>query len=860
MSLSAQTLKGHIVNSKGEPVQNATIYIREVSLGIVADEQGDFLSPLKKGNYTAEVSALGFEKKIIPFEVLANGATLRIELKEKSYALQEVTVRPGDEDPAYAIMRKAIAKAPFFQYQVKSYLADIYLKGTFKIEKFPALLSISLNRKKIKNVVNRLFLIESQNEVRFTAPNHYDQKVIAMSSTMPIKLDDNMAMGLITSSIYSPDVNGFVSPLAPNAFTYYKFVWGGIVTEGNHVVNKIRIIPKKKDGRLMRGWIYIVDNVWNVQHISFTISQAGVTLDSNISCHEVRPEVFLPTAYDFKMNVGTMGVKAGGKYYSAVQYKKVEVNTSTLYAQKKSTVKEPTKNNAAAPNKKQLKKQQQLEQLMQKENLSNRDAYKMARLMSEAQKTKTPKSKSLEIQSDDSLVHVTHDSLAFKRDSSYWTEIRQMPLRPEEQLSYHIYDSLKVTKDSLLFEDSGQNTVTVSLGAKDSSAVGKVFNSALGGRTFHIGKDVYLGFDGLRSVAREYNFVDGFWLGQRFTFGVDFSKSKSLVLHPSVYYTTARETVNWMLEGKYKYAPMKSGEISFSGGNTTADFSGLQGDNRLINSVASLLFADNRVKLYQKKFFDISNKVDLANAFRMKTQLTYEKRNALENNTSHSLFGGSPKSNLPHGQLVPMLDNTALTASIGFAYTPRYYYRLASGRKYYDHSDFPTFSISYSKGFPVGNGNQVQFDKVEASINQSIKVDLFNTIDYNVNGGLFPTSKKMYLPDYKHFITNEIPVTSHSFNTNYSLLDNYRYATNDKWLQMHLNLTSDFLLLKRLPFLQGYLFDEALHLRSLWIPQHNYSEGGYSIGLGGLGRVGVFVGFDDWKYDAVGVSVSISLF
>ncbi len=92
ITLQAHTLKGVITDAAGHPIPFATAYIRETASGIVANEQGEFLSHLKKGNYKGEFSALGYEKTILPFTISDKETTLRITLHEKMYSLKEVII------------------------------------------------------------------------------------------------------------------------------------------------------------------------------------------------------------------------------------------------------------------------------------------------------------------------------------------------------------------------------------------------------------------------------------------------------------------------------------------------------------------------------------------------------------------------------------------------------------------------------------------------------------------------------------------------------------------------------------------------------------------------------------------------
>lgn len=848
ISLQAQTLKGVITDTEGKPVSFATVYIREITSGIVTDEQGTFLSHLKKGNYTGEFAALGYEKKVLPFTITDKETTLHVTLEEKAYSLREVIVNADDEDPAYAIMRKAIAHAPFYRYQVKTYLADIYIKGTLKTGKLPSFGSVIIGDKesKVKAFSNKLFLVESQNEVKFTAPNTYDQKVVALSTTIPGELNGDEAINVITNNVYDPELFGIVSPLSSGAFSYYKFVLEGISTEGHHVINKIKVIPKKKNMQLMSGWLYILDRTWNIQHLDITFNQMGLIFHNNVSFHEVKPDVWLPTGYDLNVKFNMLGIKFTGRYYSSVKYKEIEVNE--MQVSSTPSLAEPVIKEKLL-SKKEQKALKQLEELAAKDKLTTRDAYKMAQLMEEKNETPEIKEekKSLEIRSSDSTVHITRDSLALLRDSTYWNKIRTQPLRVDEILSYKQKDSLKdiwgSKKDTLNRRTSKKWIASLLLGKKIKP-----------------NKQATFTYGGLLKAFPEYNFTDGLWLGQQFSADIDFPQKKSLTFKPAVYYTTARKEIIWQTDAIFRYDPFRHGELVLSAGDISEDYAGKEGTNRLVNAFASLLFAENTAKFYRKKYAGISHRIDIANGLRLTASLEYEKRYALRDNTSYSVFGRSPHSNLPHGYTsAPMPDHTAYITDLKIEYTPRYHYRIRKGEKFYEHSRYPTFTLRYRQGLPLGKAPNTSFKMISAGLKQTVRLNLFNDLSYGIDAGFFPERKRLYLPDFKHFGTGESYVTDHSLETCFCLLDNYRHATNDRWLQIHATLFSEYLFLKHLIFMQNYLFDEALHIRTLWLPGTNYTEAGYSIGLSQAARIGVFTGFRDGRYDAVGFSVSLPL-
>ena len=127
ISLWAQTFKGRVVDLAGNPIPYAALYLKELKTGFTTDDNGCFQTSLPAGQYTCEVSSL--EKNIV--------------LSEQIYSLREVNVVKDAEDPAYSVMRKAIANAPYYRTQVKGFRAGTYLKGTGKMKTIPAILKLS---------------------------------------------------------------------------------------------------------------------------------------------------------------------------------------------------------------------------------------------------------------------------------------------------------------------------------------------------------------------------------------------------------------------------------------------------------------------------------------------------------------------------------------------------------------------------------------------------------------------------------------------------------------------------------------------------------------------------------------------
>ena len=857
----AQVFKGVVSNVNGDPVPYASLYLHELQSGFITDDDGCFQTTLKSGNYTCEVSSLGFTKQRIRIEVLPEGLTQQIVLAEQTYRLDEVSVTNQGEDPAYGIMRQAIAHAPYHRTEVKAYTASTYLKGTGSVNEIPAIFQLSKEvRKKSKEMLGKLFVMEDQRDVSFRAPATWSSRVKAYSSSFPEEID--VSIDLATINFYAPTLFDKVSPLSVGAFSYYRFRLAGCYVEEGRIVNKIQLLPKKNNPKLLSGYLYVIEDLWSVSAAELSTDANGLRMAMQVTCQEVKPSVYLPISISVKCNINMMGIEGVTSYLSAIHYKTVEV----VAHHGNGFVGQPQANRVVtksiqAPSKRQQKLAKQIEKLSTKEELTIRDAYQLSKLVSRAMEEKdTLRSKhKFERVAVATNSSVKVDSLANKKDSLYWATVRSVPLRMEELESYRRKELQTHSKDSLRKLRKSPTTGSSIEIASDNSPL----STLLFGRTFRTeNKKAWVRLHNLSSYMPDYNFVDGLWLGAKLSAGVKLSDSSSLRFTPSVYYTTARQSVVGSGELTFDYLPRRMGQFRLEGGLLSADYNGESGESRFINGVASLLFARNDLKLYEKRFLTVSNQVELTNGLLFAAQLSWQQRQMLNNHVSQSLFGKQAETNNPcNDAFEPMATNELLKASFALRYTPAHYYRMVRGKKVYEEPRFPTFTLNYERAFPlIGAVSSPSYHRMELSASQQVEFGLFNTLIWSVNGGSFWGKNQMQFPDYKQFAATTFPVTERQFDDGFFLLNSYAYATTNSWAQAALTWRTPYLLLKQLPFLKKRAFDEALHIRTLLLHgEAPYTEVGYSVGLSHYARIAVFAGFERVNFRSVGVSLSLPL-
>ena len=235
-------------------------------------------------------------------------------------------------------MRKAIGLAPYYLNNISHYKADVYLKGNLVINKIPRLIKKSMETggeegirliwRAIQTIKEGdVYLMESYNEIEFTAPDKYIQKVISFNSTFPEEGNEISPMEYISASFYQPVIADMaISPLSPNAFSHYNFKYLGASPQGNFTINKIQVIPKRKSQQLLEGTIYIIDDLWCLQSVDLTNENLAGKIRVQQLYIPVQDEIWMPVSHKFEINIGIMGFKADAGYAVSVKYDDVKPN------------------------------------------------------------------------------------------------------------------------------------------------------------------------------------------------------------------------------------------------------------------------------------------------------------------------------------------------------------------------------------------------------------------------------------------------------------------------------------------------------------------------------------------------------
>ncbi|OFX85908.1 MAG: hypothetical protein A2W99_17150 [Bacteroidetes bacterium GWF2_33_16] len=842
--LSAQCIEGKVIDSNSNPIPYATIYCEETSKGTTSNIEGFFKLDLPKGEHVIIIRYLGYKTKELTIICSEEKQIVNIQLQEQAYKIPEVRILASGEDPAYSIMRKAIAMSYYYLNQVEEYNCRIYLKGSGKALEIPRILKKTLKKEGLEE--GKPIVIENITDLHFKLPDIVEENTISMRSTM--EGNDVSPMGYITLSLYN-DIDGVITPLSRDAFAYYKFQLDASFYDQDYLVHKIKIIPRREGYDLYSGYIYIVEGFWHLHSAELKLEQKMFSIKINQVYTPVGDDIWMPVSHDFDIEAGIMGIKFAFKYVASVSNYKVKLNSKLDHSVYRNLLVE-SKDQANELALIEKQQQNEIHELVTKEGLTKKESRKLKKLVKEDVSKSVPK-KELEIKDHN---HV--DDSANLRSVAYWDSIRPIPLTADEFVGYKV-------KDSIQFRAETDTSFRDSLKRDDSKFK---WNKLLMGGTFSFDKGHSFNYGGLLDFGHiDFNTVDGLKYGMEFSYSHRSDSGKYFRINQKADYAFARERMTSYIDVLYRYNGMKRAYIYLNGGRRTSDFDSHTGITKNLNAITTLFLKENYLKLYQKDYISIGHKVDIAHGLDLFAGFEYAKRQELVNHSDFNLynpFKNDYTSNIPPVENIDnnlVKNHNASILSIKASYTPEYYYRISEGVKWYSYSRYPTFGLNYNKGINKLLGSNVNFDQLEFTLNQRMNIRRLGGLQYKFVAGSFLNSKNTYFADYKHFGANTPFLIGTSEGSIFRLINYYEYSTNENYFEGHIKLENDRMILKRLPVLNKTLMREVIYFNYLSTTGSKpYYEIGYGLNqIFLMFNLEVFAGFKGSSHEYTGIKIGI---
>lgn len=775
--LNFAQIKGTVTDGSGKPIAFANIYVKDTYISTTSNELGKYeLNVKTAGNYVILFQYLGYktDKKIVDFD--KNTVVIDVILVEESIQLNEVVI-DKKINPAIEIIKNAIENRKQNSKQAAKYNADFYSRGIFRVKNLPKTImgqKLDFFDEMIDSTRSGiLYLSETVSKITFQKPDKMKEVIVASK----VSGNDN---GFSFNN--AADVNfdfyenyldfdvKVVSPIADNAFAYYKYKFdGSFVDENNKVINKIKVTPKRTTEPTMEGYIYIVDDSYAIYAVDLSIkgnqmqnpALNTLTLKQSYSYNN-KNKIWAKNTQTIDFEAGMLGININGKFtyvYSNFEFPdKFEKKTFTA------------------------------EVLKFEEN-------------------------------------------ANKKEDTFWNKIRPVPLTLEETTDYLKKDALQTKKKSEKYLDS--------IDKKHNKF--RVSDIIMGYSYKNSFKKWSLNYDG-PMLSSSFNTVQG-WKTKA---GISYLKrdeDKRTYSRIAVLFDYGFSEKKLRATGTYfkKFNNTNNASLFINGGSSINQFNSSNPIASNINTVSSLLFKNNFMKLYEKNFISANFGREIINGLNLNINAEYSERKPLWNTTNQSVTRtddvySSNNPLLPLDFITPAfvkhnLIKTSLLARIKFG---QQYWTRPDGKYSIGNDKYPTVSIGYEKGFSASD-KKYDYDLLSARVTQDWSIGNKGAMKINIKAGKFFNADGISFVDYKHFNGNQTHVTGGDGYTNlFNNLPYYSASTNDSYAEFHVEHNDKGYVMNKIPLLNKLQSQLVVGFHNLCVPGRNpYQE--FSVGLDNLG-------------------------
>ena len=322
-------VKGTVSQSDGQALAFVNILIENTYIGTSSNADGAYELPITEtGKYTIVFQYLGYKSKKTTISITSLPYTLNVSMEEEQFDLSEVVINPT-ANPAIEIIKNAIASKKENSEQTQRFIADFYSRGIFKVKNVPK--SILGQKLDVFDEVldsNRsgiLYLSETISKIKYQKPDDMTETIIASK----VSGDDR---GFSFNSAASANFDFYentiafgipaISPIANNAFNYYKYKYAGsFFDENDKQIHKIEVIEKRAEEPAMHGFIYIVDNSWALYGVDLTVKGSQIQVAALDELHIVQNfnynkgnKLWVKNAQTLDFKAGIFQIKFSGRF------------------------------------------------------------------------------------------------------------------------------------------------------------------------------------------------------------------------------------------------------------------------------------------------------------------------------------------------------------------------------------------------------------------------------------------------------------------------------------------------------------------------------------------------------------------
>lgn len=618
------------------------------------------------------------------------------------------------------------------------------------------------------------------------------------------------------------------------------------------MVSKIRVTPRSRGERVFEGYIYIIEDLWAIHSLDLRTSLYGFSISAKQQYAPVAENVWMPLTHSYTFGGKIFGFEGEFKYLASTRDYEVTLNPDLV---KVPDIIDEKVEEVPQGTPKVNKSLSALEQLATEEPKTRKEYRK---LINEYEKEALKEEQSEEKQDVVSERYYSVDTLAKKRDLSYWDSIRPVPLTLKEIEGYKRDDSLATVEAAKMSE--------VDSIAKKARTGFKPQDVIMGG-TYSFGKGISMGFR-TNLTKLSFNTVEGWKVGLGFFYRkyseVKLADSvnrirKSFNIEPELRYGFSSDRFYGKVNFRWSHTQPTSGQTwGLEGGRYIYQFNDDNPIQEQINAAYSLLVRRNYMKLYEQDFVRAywSHRVNYGLTYRV--NFTWADRRELFNNSDYSFYNKPEREYTPNrpenveaGEEA-FQDNQIAKLHASVEWRPGLTYTIRDGRKSPNYERSPLLTFTYQKAFSglIDAPNAGKFDLIEAGVRHDFKFGVSGKLDFNVRAGTFLNNDRVYFQDFMHFGGNRTIFSNFGPASNYRFMDYYKYSTNSAYISGIAHYQFRKFLLTQLPMLRFSGVRENIFVNYLKTENSpHYTEIGYSLdNLFRIFRLELGVAFENGQY------------
>ncbi len=805
--LFAAQLKGKIVDEKGETLPFATVFLQGTTIGTSANAHGEYQLSLQPGNYKVVCQYIGFKQTVFSVTVSAEDITHDFVLHEQSLEMKEVVIKSTDEDPGYRIIREAIKKRSYHLKQVKSFQTGIYLKGVLRSRSAPSkIFGQEIDKGDLGLDTGGKGVLYLCEEFASYYASGGKEKTI------------------IHSVKESGDPKGVGFSQLPPVITFYE----NNVTIGERL-NPRGFVSPVADNAIGFYKYKLLGEFTENEHIIYKIQVTprrlyepcfqGVIyiVDNEWSIHSLNMTLTKKSNMEMldtmRIDQVFLPLKDAWVIKSQVWYPVFGMfgfdftgNFVTVYDNQK--LNEPVP-----------------------------DTIFNNKIIS------------------------AYDKGATKKDSAFWQETRPIKLEKDEVRDYVLKDSIRIKFENPKYVDSlrrkGNKIKFMDVVFRGLSLDGKGYV-----QNWHT--------NGLIHIVN-YNTVEGLNLAPKVWWTSGGDTSHTIRARVAARYGFSNKHFNLMAGLNYTHWNKdwrgRSWTIGAEGGKYVFQFNPANPINPFMNTVYSLLYHQNYMKIYERTEATLRFARNYGNGFRWNVKLSYQQRQPLENTTdmtwaSQSAGGFSDNKPSELSSVVWQLHYAAI-ATVALSYQPGVTYTLYPDFKMPHRSRFPVFTLIYQKGIPNIMDSKSDFDKWRFSITDDLSLKLAGALSYNISAGGFLSNKYVSIPDMNHINGNQVFAESPSMRS-FQLVPYYQYSNTDNlYGEAHVEYELKGLITNKIPVFKQLHWYLVCGTNSFYVNEQKYHVEAYA-GLDNIGfklfrplRVDFIYAWDGYTKNSYGFRLCI---